>query len=230
TRQAILKASQTAEANQTTIADRTFGIAFLGTPHGGSEKTKWAEIGSKIAALVGESSDTLVKDLAHSSYRLVKIGQEFPQWLRKQSDRTGEKVSVICFFEALDTKLYARRVGKISNQIHGVLIMLQVVAKEEAQLPGGYETRPIEADHVGMCKCKDEHDPIYKIIVGVLQRWIKALEDDTKEELSLKGQYVSNSNWTGGTNNGQYIPQLVGAKGAPINFTNNAAPKGDNGR
>ncbi|KAL8851795.1 MAG: hypothetical protein Q9221_003309 [Calogaya cf. arnoldii] len=81
-----------------------------------------------------------------------------------------------------------------------------------------------------MCKCKDEHDPVYKIIVGVLQRWIKGLEDDTKEELNLKGQYVSNSKWTGGTNHGQYIPQLVGAKGAPINSTNNAAPKGDNGR
>ncbi len=57
------------------------------------------------------------------------------------------------------------------------------MTKEEATLDGGYETRAIETDHVGMCKCKDRQDPIYHIIVGVLRRWVKCLEDDAKQEL-----------------------------------------------
>lgn len=60
----------------------------------------------------------------------------------------------------------------------------QVVTKEEARLDGGYETRPIEGDHMGMCKCKDREDPVYQVIVGVLRRWVERLEDDAKKESS----------------------------------------------
>ena len=65
-----------------------------------------------------------------------------------------------------------------------VPIASQVVTKEEARLDGGYETRPIEADHIAMCKCKGRQDPIYQIIIGVLHRWVKHLEDDTVRESS----------------------------------------------
>ncbi len=45
-----------------------------------------------------------------------------------------------------------------------------------------------------------------------------------------QGKYISTSKVTGGTNNGQIWSQLIGAKGAPINFTNhNTAPKSDGG-
>lgn len=99
-----MRAKQTAANDEVTIADSTHGIAFLGTPHRGSNEAKWGEIGRKIFSLVGKTNETLLKDLNHQSDRLVRIGQDFPRWLRQQLDKNGEKVSVICFFEAQDTK------------------------------------------------------------------------------------------------------------------------------
>ncbi|KAL8870709.1 MAG: hypothetical protein Q9174_003308 [Haloplaca sp. 1 TL-2023] len=205
--EAILRAKQTADGDMATIADTTHGIAFLGTPHRGSNEAKWAEVGRKIYALMGDTNNTLLKEMSQGSGRLVKIGHDFPFWLRQQSEQARQKVSVVCFFEALDTKAIGGR----------------VVTKEEATLEGGYETIEIEENHEGMCKCKDRNDPVYKVIIGVLRIWVKNLEEIIMRESSQAGQNISNSTWTGGINNGQYIPQLNGAKGMPINFTNNNA-------
>ncbi|KAL8871233.1 MAG: hypothetical protein Q9174_002892 [Haloplaca sp. 1 TL-2023] len=220
--EAILKAKQTDDGDKATIADTTHGIAFLGTPHRGSNEAKWAEIGRKIYAFIADTNDTLLKDISQGSGRFAKIGHEFPFWLRQQADRTGRKVSIVCFFETLDTGAIGKR---------EMFIALQVVTKEEATLEGGYETIEIDADHEGMCKCKDREDPVYKAIIGVLRPWVKSLEDSAMKKSSQAGQNMSNSTWTGGTNNDQYIPQLVGAKGMPINFTNNnAASRRDDSR
>lgn len=59
-----------------------------------------------------------------------------------------------------------------------------MVTKEEATLDGGYDTRPIEADYMGIYKCKVLEDPINFIFSKVLRRWIKLLEDDVKKESS----------------------------------------------
>ncbi|KAL8769216.1 MAG: hypothetical protein Q9209_004717 [Squamulea sp. 1 TL-2023] len=207
--EAILKASKYTEPQMAAIAGRTHGIAFLGTPHHGSDKTKWAEVARKLYATAGKTNKVLLEDLSHNSERLARIGKEFPHWLRNEVEKKDRKIFVMCFFEEYDTKI----VGS------------QIVIKDEALIDGGYETMALPADHKGMCKCRDRNDAIYRAIIGILQRWVGELEKVQDEKPRQTAENISNSTWSGGTNHGQYIPQLIGAKGTPINFTNNASPK-----
>jgi len=100
-----LRAHKTSETNAHSFAERTHGIAFLGTPLQGSSKAKWAEIGQRILFILPDSEKSLVKDLTKSSERLEKLGEDFPQWLRDRAENSASKVLIMCFFEDHDTRL-----------------------------------------------------------------------------------------------------------------------------
>lgn len=110
-----MKASKL-DAYKRTVADCTHGIAFLGTPHQGSDKTKWAKIGQNVLALLGKQDSTLLQDLEKQSSRLAKLGQDFPEWLRNRAENTANKVSIMCFFEELDTITGGKSIGQVRKK------------------------------------------------------------------------------------------------------------------
>lgn len=82
---------------------------FLGTPHGGSDKVKWANIGQKFLKFIANVNKDVTEVLEKVSVKLAPLGQFFPEFLRKRgeeknSDGVESKIEVACFFEEHKTK------------------------------------------------------------------------------------------------------------------------------
>lgn len=102
------------EPHAKTISDCTRRIAFLGTPHQGSDKAQWAEIGKKFLTLLSlKSTGGLLKELEQRSDTLVKLGVAFPQWLSHRAGKPETKVEIICFFEELSSSVGGHSIGKV---------------------------------------------------------------------------------------------------------------------
>ncbi|KFY76570.1 hypothetical protein V499_03820 [Pseudogymnoascus sp. VKM F-103] len=135
------------------------GMMFLGTPHGGSDKVKWANIGQKFLKFVANVNKDVTEVLEKDSVKLAQLGQFFPEFLRKRgeeknSDGVESKIEVACFFEEHKTK----PIG-------------YVVEKESAKL-AGYPLIGILADHTNMCRFAGLTDPGYVSVSGTLVRWV----------------------------------------------------------
>jgi hypothetical protein len=105
------------------------GIAFIGTPHKGSAKAKWAEVGRQILKSLGKSTNPeLLKDLEEKSEKLAKVGDIFPKLLKRRSEEPKTKIDVVCFFEGQPMNIgfvcLATPVPRIHNyraQVHDVV-------------------------------------------------------------------------------------------------------------
>ena len=87
------------------LATSTVGIAFLGTPHRGTQASKWGEIIARSGKALGLGSvDTILKDLCKDSETLTDLLYDFTLWLFRESVRT------VCFFELYETD-YGKRYG-----------------------------------------------------------------------------------------------------------------------
>lgn len=89
-------------------------IAFFGTPHLGSDKAKWAEMGRRfIDHYIRDPNKELAKDLEKKSEKLAGLGREFPNLLRRRADSRQERIEILCFFEGKEYKVGLKRVGKV---------------------------------------------------------------------------------------------------------------------
>jgi hypothetical protein len=87
------------------IAEKTAGIIFLGTPHRGSASSNWGRLivqSGKILKLDGE--DRILNDLKIYSEPLKQVVREFTKWLFDNS------VPTVCFYEQYTTD-YGSKVG-----------------------------------------------------------------------------------------------------------------------
>ena len=80
-------------------------IAFLGTPHQGSDKARWAETARTFLKRFKETNPELSKDLNEKSEKLAKLGVQFPSLLSSRAQTPEIQVDVVCFYEGLTTKL-----------------------------------------------------------------------------------------------------------------------------
>lgn len=81
------------------ILKSTVAIAFIGTPHCGSDKAEWASIGSKLLGLVPRLNKDIVQALAPESAVLARIQQDFHRMLAGLPEE--RKIRITCFFEEL---------------------------------------------------------------------------------------------------------------------------------
>ena len=80
-------------------------IAFLGTPHQGSDKAKWAETARTFLNYVKSTNAELTKDLDEKSEKLAKLGVQFPNLLHSRAQSPKTSIEVVCFFEGLTTRV-----------------------------------------------------------------------------------------------------------------------------
>lgn len=81
-------------------------IAFLGTPHRGSEKARWAETARNFIKLFKDTNKELTKDLDEKSEKLTKLGVSFPSLLmNRRAGKAENKIEIVCFYEGLTTKV-----------------------------------------------------------------------------------------------------------------------------
>jgi hypothetical protein len=87
------------------IATATVGVIFLGTPHRGTEASKWGQLIAFTGKQIGLSTeDRILKDLQEDSETLKDLLHEFTLWLFRMS------VPTMCFFEQHETD-YGKRFG-----------------------------------------------------------------------------------------------------------------------
>jgi hypothetical protein len=86
------------------ILDRTAGLIFMGTPHRGSDKAKWASMLKELFNTVGVGSSTqLLADLKRQSRTLVQINSDFVE-------RGAKILRILSFYEMYTTEGLMSRV------------------------------------------------------------------------------------------------------------------------
>ncbi|KAF9884479.1 hypothetical protein FE257_001740 [Aspergillus nanangensis] len=130
------------------------GIIFLGTPHKGSNKAKWADQARKFMTFFKSTNSELLKDLDEKSEKLAKIGDSFPTLLINRGKQSDTRIEIVCFYEGQPT---------VSGMI---------VDEDSATLPG-YDKILLDANHSEMCKFASSTDSMYRQVVGYLIKWVK---------------------------------------------------------
>jgi hypothetical protein len=103
-RQALVSANSRGDTFQD-LATSIVGIVFLGTPHRGTDASKWGEWIAYTGKTLGLGmSDTILKDLREDSETLNLLLHNFTLWLFRMS------VSTVCFFETHKTD-YGQKIG-----------------------------------------------------------------------------------------------------------------------
>ncbi len=78
----------------------TAGIAFLGTPHCGSDLASWAVLGTQMASILKCANKDIVAVLEPGSEMLRIVQQEFHKILRHRKNE-GLEIAITCFYEEL---------------------------------------------------------------------------------------------------------------------------------
>lgn len=102
------------QPDEKSVADCTRRIAFLGTPHRGSDKAHWAESARSFFSLFSKkTTTTLLKELEQGSDTLVNLGIAFPTWLSHRAGKPETDVKIVCFFEELSSSAIGVHFGKV---------------------------------------------------------------------------------------------------------------------
>ncbi|KAL5347666.1 hypothetical protein ACLOAV_007075 [Pseudogymnoascus australis] len=157
----------------------TIGLAFLGTPHFGSDKASWGKFGAKIYNVVGIANTAIVAVLDPDSEVLATIQKRFHEIIRIRQ-KNNKPIEITCFHEELPF-------GKLGL----------IVDMKSATLPG-YSCYSIHATHTGMSKFEGPQDHGYIDVCGELERWTRrareeqilssALQEECLRSLYFDGQ------------------------------------------
>lgn len=154
---AILQSRNSAEPHLRNVFQSTKAIAFLGTPHRGSDLAKWAKIPAKTLGVLKSTNTDLLSVLQTSSEVLRRISNDFLSMVRDLRER-NQVLNITCFWESLPMPY----VGTI-------------VEKESASL-AGYNAISIHANHRDMVRFVAPEDPGFVSVLSELKRWIRDLE------------------------------------------------------
>ncbi|KAK4160531.1 hypothetical protein QBC43DRAFT_113210 [Cladorrhinum sp. PSN259] len=146
-----------------TCQRRTKLIIFLGTPHRGSAYAGWGDIASNLALLaLQDSNKKIIKTLEESNEVLDNIHEEF----KTIADRS--RIQIHSLQEARGIAGMKGLHNKVVDDFSSKL-----------DLPRTLETvESIDANHMQMARCHDRADQQYRVILGVLQQFIKCMVPD----------------------------------------------------
>ena len=151
------------------LLDSTAAIAFVGTPHTGSNLADSARILAKLSNVVRPTNRAIVSVLQPGSEMLANLQQVFHTMLDARQAQGKPVPRIYCFFEELPY-----------NSIVG-----HVVPKHSAIL-SRYGNQGIHASHTDMTRFADRMDQGYRNISNQLRIW--ALEIESLPEASSAPQ------------------------------------------
>lgn len=129
------------------IEKSTTGVIFAGTPHRGSDQTRWASCATRLATVVQ-------KDHSSRMSRPLERGSETLEVLQDQFKKIQNNFHLFTFFEELPV----HKVGKI-------------VERDSAVINCDHEvTRMIHADHMEMVRFDDRSCNEYKKVKDAFQQ------------------------------------------------------------
>ena len=83
------------------VLEYTRGIAFMGTPHAGSDLTKWGSILTSISTLLKATNREIVEVLKPGSEVLANLQQEFHLLIERRRKDHKPDLDLYCCFEEL---------------------------------------------------------------------------------------------------------------------------------
>ncbi len=136
------------------IFDSSFGIAFFGTPHRGSEFANLGQLVARVAGLgLTKEESHMLRALEQGSPELERIADSFSRFLPK----TSKGLAVYSFQEGLTISRLGGKVVEAYSSIIGDAFEGKSV---------------INADHMAMCRFASSEDADYRLVISVLRRWV----------------------------------------------------------
>ncbi|KAM7201196.1 hypothetical protein V8F20_004942 [Naviculisporaceae sp. PSN 640] len=149
-----------AESHLNSLEANARGIAFLGTPHNGSDLAAWAVLGARLIAKFKDTNVSILRTLERDSEILRDTQDAFGQLLRAR-EREGRPINVTCFYEE-----------------HALTGVGMVVPQSSASL-FGYDYYGIPNNHKDMPKFANRSEVGYGRVAGELKRWARSCNEDT---------------------------------------------------
>ncbi|KFY20606.1 hypothetical protein V491_03571 [Pseudogymnoascus sp. VKM F-3775] len=150
---ALLICINPSEEAQSDILSSTYGVAFLGTPHAGSDLEKFATAVANVVSLVKKLNKKLLRVLRSNSEILANIKNEFLTMVRNHQGSL-KPIKLHAFVEELPVNV----------------IGLRMVEPNSAKI-AGYISDTIHANHIEMTKFKVA-DAGYTKVLNRLRTWI----------------------------------------------------------
>jgi protein SERAC1 len=93
------------EGHVRALLEKTYAIAFMGTPHHGARLADWGSIGTNFINLFRKTNPEIVAVLKPNSEVLAALQQEYYDMLsQRQEDKKGVP-RMFCFYEELRFKI-----------------------------------------------------------------------------------------------------------------------------
>ncbi|KAF1811247.1 hypothetical protein P152DRAFT_474853 [Eremomyces bilateralis CBS 781.70] len=157
--QALLVSRGSAEQHAKDLLESTVAIAFMGTPHLGSNLANWGHPISKLSNLLRKTNSEIVGVLQPGSEMLAAVQQEFHTMLDDRSRNDSKYINIFCFYEEV-----------------GYPGLGEIVPKQSAILTA-YPNNGIHATHTGMTKFKTSMDAGYVRVHDRLWLWYNTVEE-----------------------------------------------------
>ena len=151
--------------NAKEVAEQTDGLAFLGTPFGGSDTAKWTAVFERLSRLIYSSSvnKNLLDHLRTDSHELKLLIERFSKWLDAQQKPGGKRIHIVWFYEEQASK-------------YG-----HIVPHDSARLQP-YREISLPADHQGICKFDNLQDTKNIEVRNFLMQCIDDIKAADKDE------------------------------------------------
>ncbi|KAJ5863192.1 hypothetical protein N7455_007260 [Penicillium solitum] len=192
TEQALLISRGSAQKYYKDVFESTAAIAFIGTPHLGSDKAAWALPLTRLANVLREANREMLKAFTPGSEMFAAMQQEFNTMMedhRRNANRETVKVltpgseMLATLQQEFHTMLEdcRRNHGKTIEmfcfyeelEVNGVG---KIVSDQSAILPS-CQNRSIHGNHMQMTRFSSPKDPGYKAITNTLWIWVDELEN-----------------------------------------------------
>jgi hypothetical protein len=99
--QALLVSRGSAQQHVKDLVESTAAIAFMGTPHLGSNLANWGHPISKLSNLLRKTNSEIVGVLQPGSEMLAAVQQEFHIMLDDRGRNDSKFINIFCFYEEI---------------------------------------------------------------------------------------------------------------------------------
>ncbi|CAG9977751.1 unnamed protein product [Clonostachys byssicola] len=184
----VLSEQQGGQHNLPKIHEQTIGIAFLGTPHQGSDLAPWAKLISRYFFPMRQTNSDITEVLHQHSEELARIQHSFHLRLQLRPQLGLPAISITYFFEELPSP------------------HLGVIVPRESATRPGCNNISIHANHSNMTKFEGADDDGFLKVTGELRRYIEVVKQagsSTRPDINEQARmaftvpYSSNENFIG---------------------------------
>ncbi|RYP81120.1 hypothetical protein DL769_002129 [Monosporascus sp. CRB-8-3] len=149
-----------------TVTASIKAVIFLATPHRGSDLSG---ILNKLLSISFRQKKQYVAELGKNGWFLQTINEQFRH--------LATRLQIFSFYETLQTS-----VGLSST----------VIVDEDSGKLGypGETSRPLNADHHGVCKFDTPEDPNYRAVLGALKSLVSSYSDNNTHSLDSQMQLI----------------------------------------